>query len=145
MVKVSKLRESAILPTRGSEQAAGYDLYLDSLEEINVYDYDYPLQLPTGIAFEIPEGWAGFVKDRSSLARWGVYTGGGVIDSDYRGEVFVVMTRVIPPQSGINIVLKPGDRIAQIVFTPVYQLDLIEVDDLTQTIRGAGGFGSTGL
>lgn len=141
-MNIKKLNDNAIIPTRGTEYAAGYDLYacIDVGREI------YPNQtilINTGIAIEIPEGYAGFVFARSGLATKRSLAPAnkvGVIDSDYRGEIIVPLhNHGTTPQRVWN-----GDRIAQIVFIPFLSTTFNEVDELSETVRGNEGFGSTG-
>ena len=141
-IRVKKLHPNAVLPTYGSAEAAGADLYA-CLEEAVTIQPGEVYWVPTGIALEVPKGCAGLVYARSSLgAKRGLAPANkvGVVDSDYRGEVKVVLlNHSKEPQT-----LQPGERVAQFVITPVLQPDYVEVDDLSDTDRGAGGFGSTG-
>ncbi|ORX56868.1 deoxyuridine triphosphatase [Hesseltinella vesiculosa] len=135
---VKKLSEKAILPTRGSAQAAGYDLYSAS-------DIVIPAQgkviVPTDISIAVPEGCYGRVAPRSGLAvKHFIDTGAGVIDADYRGPVGVVLFNF----SKEDYKVTQGDRIAQLVLERIYTPDVVEVEDLDATDRGAGGYGSTG-
>ncbi len=141
-VAVKKVRDKAILPTYGSAQAAGADLYacLDAPVEIGAGETVF---IPTGIAMEVPRGCAGLVYARSSLgAKRGLAPANkvGVIDSDYRGEISVVLHN----HSKQSQTVSPGERIAQLVITPVLTPIYQEVEELTNTDRGTGGFGSTG-
>ena len=138
MIKVKKLTSTAIIPTRGSEQAAGLDLYADN--EHTVLPNCVSV-VPTGIAMAIPDGFVGLVWPRSGLAcKHGVQTLAGVIDSDYRGEIKVALTTCTKTTVRIN----KGDRVAQLLIMPVSMLQCIEVNSLDDTERGDGGFGSTG-
>ena len=141
-IRVKKLHPNAVLPTYGSAEAAGADLYA-CLEEAVTIQPGEVYWVPTGVALEVPKGCAGLVYARSSLgAKRGLAPANkvGVVDSDYRGEVKVVLlNHSKEPQT-----LQPGERVAQFVITPVLQPDYVEVDDLSDTDRGAGGFGSTG-
>ena len=141
-VAVKKVRENAILPTYGSADAAGADLYacLDAPVTIGAGETVF---IPTGIAMEVPKGCAGLVYARSSLgAKRGLAPANkvGVIDSDYRGEIAVVLHN----HGKVEQTVAPGERIAQLVITPVLTPVYEEVADLTDTNRGTGGFGSTG-
>ena len=141
-VRVKKLHPHAVLPTYGSAEAAGADLYA-CLEEAVTIAPGEVYWVPTGIALEVPKGCAGLVYARSSLgAKRGLAPANkvGVVDSDYRGEVKVVLLN----HSNQPQTLQPGERVAQFVITPVLQPAYEEVDELTDTSRGAGGFGSTG-
>ena len=141
-VRVKKLHPNAVLPTYGSAEAAGADLYACLESEVTIEPGEV-YWVPTGIALEVPRGCAGLVYARSSLgAKRGLAPANkvGVIDSDYRGEIKVVLLN----HSKLPQTLQPGERIAQFVITPVLQPQYEEVEDLTDTSRGAGGFGSTG-
>lgn len=141
-IHVKKLHPNAKLPTYGSIEAAGADLYA-CLEEAVTIQPGEIFWVPTGIAVEVPKGCAGLVYARSSMgAKRGLAPANkvGVIDSDYRGEIRVVLlNHSKQPQT-----LEPGERVAQFVITPVLQPMYEEVAELTDTNRGAGGFGSTG-
>lgn len=141
-IAVKKLRENASLPTYGSAEAAGADLYACLDEKVSVAP-GQTLLVPTGIALEVPKGCAGLIYARSSM---GVKRGlapankVGVIDSDYRGEIMVALhNHGASPQE-----IAPGERIAQLLITPVLTPQYEQVDELSDTARGAGGFGSTG-
>lgn len=141
-VAVKKVRAGAILPTYGSVEAAGADLYACLEEEITI-PAGGTVFVPTGIALEVPKGCAGLIYARSSLGtKRGLAPANkvGVIDSDYRGEVAVVLhNHGAEPQK-----IAPGERIAQLVITPVLTPAYEEVAELSDTMRGTGGFGSTG-
>lgn len=141
-IKVKKLRSNAILPTYGSAEAAGADLYacLDSDLTIGPGESAF---VPTGLSMEIPKGCAGLIYARSGLAcKCGLAPANkvGVIDSDYRGEFMVVLHNHGNQVQSIS----HGERIAQLVITPILTPAYEEVDELTDTQRAAGGFGSTG-
>ena len=141
-IRVKKLHPNAVLPTYGSADAAGADLYACMETEVTIQPGEV-FWVPTGIALEVPKGCAGLVYARSSMgAKRGLAPANkvGVVDSDYRGEIKVVLLN----HSKEPQVLRPGERVAQFVITPVLQPPYEEVDDLTDTDRGAGGFGSTG-
>lgn len=141
-IRVKKLKEKAILPTYGSVEAAGADLYACLDETISI-DPGQSAFVPTGLAMEIPKGFAGLIYARSGLAcKRGLAPANkvGVIDSDYRGEFIVVLhNHGTEPQE-----IAHGERIAQLVITPVYTPGFAEVMELTDTQRSGGGFGSTG-
>ena len=141
-IRVKKLREEAILPTYGSAEAAGADLYA-CLDEPVTIEPGETAWIPTGLSLEVPKGCAGLVYARSSLgAKRGLAPANkvGVIDSDYRGEIRVVLlNHSKQPQT-----VEHGERIAQFLITPVLTPAYIEVSKLSETDRGAGGFGSTG-
>jgi dUTP pyrophosphatase len=141
-VAVKKLDERAVLPTYGSEFSAGADLYAVADEEIVIQPNETKL-IHTGLAMEIPEGYAGLIYARSGLAaKRGLAPANkvGVIDSDYRGEVMVALYN----QGDVTQTVEHGDRIAQMVFVPYYTAEFALCDELDETVRGAGGFGSTG-
>ena len=141
-IRVKKLSEKAMLPTYGSPEAAGADLYA-CLEDPVTVEPGETVFVPTGLAMEIPKGCAGLIYARSSLgSKRGLAPANkvGVIDSDYRGQVMVSLHN----HSGQPQSVEPGERVAQMVFAPVYQAQFCEVDALQDTERGTGGFGSTG-
>ena len=141
-VRVKKLRESAKLPTYGSAEAAGADLYACMGEAVTILPHKTVL-IHTGIAMEIPEGFAGLVYARSGIAtKRGLAPANKVcvIDSDYRGEIMVSLHNHSDEAQTID----NGERIAQLVIAPYITADFILSDDLNETDRGAGGFGSTG-
>ena len=141
-IKVKKLREMASLPTYGSSEAAGADLYA-CLDEDIVIQPGASAFVPTGLAMEIPKGFAGLIYVRSGLAcKRGLAPANkvGVIDSDYRGEFIVVLHN----HGSQEQVITHGERIAQLVITPVFTPGFTEVKELTDTQRAGGGFGSTG-
>lgn len=141
-IRVRKLDEKAILPTYGSVEAAGADLYACLDTPVTVAPGENAW-IPTGLAMEIPRGCAGLIYARSGLAcKKGLAPANkvGVIDSDYRGPVTVVLHN----HGKESQVIAHGDRIAQMVITPVLSPAYVETDDLTDTDRGLGGFGSTG-
>lgn len=141
-VRIKMLRENAHVPTYGSAQAAGADLYACIDETVVVAPGD-SVWIPTGIAMELPEGYAGLIYARSSM---GVKRGlapankVGVIDSDYRGEIRVVLHNHGKQEQRIE----PNERIAQLLITPVITPGFCVVDELEDTQRSDGGFGSTG-
>ena len=141
-ISVKKIKDTAIVPTYGSQEAAGADLYacLDADVEIKPGCSAF---IPTGLAMEIPKGYAGLIYARSGMAcKRGLAPANkvGVIDSDYRGEFIVVLHN-----HGLETqTVKHGERIAQLVITPVLTPAFTVVDDLTSTERATGGFGSTG-
>ena len=141
-IRVKKLHPKAILPAYGSAEAAGADLYA-CLEEAVTVAPGASAWIPTGIAMEVPLGCAGLIYARSGLAcKRGLAPANkvGVVDSDYRGQVVVVLhNHSAEPQTGNH-----GERIAQMVITPVVTWPYTEVEELTDSDRGAGGFGSTG-
>ena len=142
VVKIARTEPGARMPTKGSQHAAGWDLY--SLED-TVVPFRSSVKLRTGLHVAIPEGFEGQVRARSSLGSKGLILPHsiGTIDSDYRGELFVLMTWI---GEGDSYLVKSGERIAQLVIAPIPEIGFSEVDmkDLGSTERGEGGFGSTG-
>jgi len=141
-IKIKKLNENAKTPTYGSEFAAGADLYAVTESSIEIKPGETCL-VHTGLAFEIPEGFGGFIFARSGLAsKKGLAPANkvGVVDSDYRGEVMVALHN----HSDKTAVIESGERIAQMVFLPYAAACFMESDALDDTVRGTGGFGSTG-
>ncbi len=136
-IRVRRLDERASLPTRAHAGDAGLDLY--ALEPVTVAP-GAGLRARTGVALEIDHGWVGMIADRSSLASKGLKTAGGIIDAGYRGEVQVVLWNL----SLEPIELKAGDRIAQLLLLPVGLAAVTQVTELSDSSRGAGGFGSSG-
>ena len=141
-IRVKKLSPNAILPTYGSAGAAAADLYACLDAEVTIAPGE-TVFIPTGLSVEIPAGCAGLIYARSSMgAKRGLAPANkvGVIDSDYRGEIKVVLLN----HSSCVQIVAPGERIAQMIITPVLTPAYEEVEELTDTDRGAGGFGSTG-
>lgn len=141
-VNIKKLNKNAIIPSRGSEFSAGYDLYACLEEPINIKT-NQTVKIPTGLAIEIPVGYAGMIFARSGLStKKGLAPANkvGVCDSDYRGEYIVALHN----HSDNDAVVNPGERIAQLVIIPFLSVDFVETDKLNDTVRGSGGFGSTG-
>jgi dUTP pyrophosphatase len=141
-IEFAKLSNDAKLPTKGSAQAAGWDLY--ALEETIVVK-EKSSMIKTGLAVAIPEGWEGQIRCRSSLGKKGMImpNGIGTIDSDYRGELMVLATWI---GEGDSFIVKAGERVAQLLFAPVPKVIIVETlyDELGKTERGKGGFGSSG-
>lgn len=146
-VKVKKLSDTAIMPTYGSEKAAGMDLYADikSLNTDKIYiGAGDTFKIPTSLSFELPEGYCSFIMARSGLAtKKGLRPCNcvGLCDEDYRGNYIVALHN----DSKETQVVEHGDRIAQLMFVPYVQANLVEVNNLSETDRGEGGFGSTGI
>ena len=141
-VNFKKLDPSAKMPTYGSEYAAGADLYAVTDEEISIAPGETKF-VRTGIAMEIPAGMVGLIYARSGLAcKKGLAPANkvGVIDSDYRGEIMVALHN----HGNVSQVVGAGERIAQMVIAPFYTAEYVEVEELSDTVRGEGGFGSTG-
>lgn len=141
-VNIKKLKPNATIPTYGSVNAAGADLYACLDNSLTIESGDTFL-VPTGLAMEIPEGYAGLIYARSGLAsKKGLAPANkvGVIDSDYRGEVMVALHN----HSKVPALIEPGDRIAQLIIAPYIAAIFNTIDELDSTERGTGGFGSTG-
>ena len=141
-INIKKLNENAIIPTRGSSQAAGYDLYACTSTPIVIAPHQ-TVKIGTGLAFELPDGYFGAIFARSGLAtKNGLRpsNGVGVCDSDYRSEYIVALHNDTDEPQMIN----PMERIAQLVVMPYLPVEFNEVDELSETERGEGGFGSTG-
>jgi len=142
-VAVKKLRPNAKLPTYGSEFAAGADLYACPDGPVTIPPHETVL-VPTGLSLELPVGWAGMVFARSGMAAKRDLAPAnkvGVIDCDYRGEVMVSLhNHGTGPQT-----VEPGERIAQLVILPYLTAQFFEAEALSDTVRGTGGFGSTGF
>jgi len=135
-VKIKKLSPEAVIPTYAKDGDAGMDLVITDIKGENKYDITYGF----GISMEIPEGFMGLVFPRSSIRKTDLVLSNsvGVIDSGYRGEIQVTFKK-----TGLNK-YEIGDRGAQIIIMPHPIVDFVEVDELTNTERGEGGFGSTG-
>ena len=163
-IKAKRLSDTAKLPTYGSEKAACCDLYcdlrVDKCIDLNPANVDFKhmeysgdcfdrvhiaphetIKLPTGWAFQPPEGYMLQILQRSGLASKGLIPLGGILDEDYTGEVIVIILNTTDKYLSIN----NGDRIAQMAIRPYYQGEFEEVDELDETERGDGGFGSTGV
>ena len=141
-INIKKLNENAVIPTYGSEFSAGADLYavLDAPASLNPGE---TILIHTGIAMEIPVGYAGLIYARSGLAsKKGLAPANkvGVVDADYRGEIMVALHN----HNTVPVSIEPGERIAQLVITPFLKGVFNPVDELSETVRGEGGFGSTG-
>ena len=147
-VKIKKLHPNAVIPTYAKDGDAGMDLTAVTKS----YDRDGNIVYGTGLAFEIPEGYVGLVFPRSSLSRLDIALSNcvGVIDSGYRGEVTVkfkpamLFNREQRPIILNNRIYEVGERVAQIIIIPYPQITFVEADELSETERGAGGYGSSG-
>lgn len=137
-VRIKKLTENAKMPTKAHATDAGYDLYAASTS----VDKNYNVVYGTGIAVEIPAGYVGLVFPRSSIASKDIMLSNsvGVIDSGYRGEVMAKFKRVTGEFDSYQV----GDRIAQLIIMPYPEVVFVEADELTDSDRGIGGYGSTG-
>lgn len=141
-IPVKKLKANAILPTYGSAEAAGADLYACLEEPVQIAP-GKTCFIPTGVAMELPVGYVGLAFARSGLAckqDLAPANKVGVIDSDYRGEFMIALHN----HGNVERMVTHGDRIAQLVIVPVFTPGFVEVDELNETSRGVGGFGSTG-
>lgn len=140
-IKIKRLTDTAVIPKYQTERSAGFDLVAD---ETAMFMPGYTRTIATGLAFEIPEGYEMQIRPRSGLSLntpLRVANAPGTIDSDYRGEVRVIITNT---SSHMLVRVNAGDRIAQGVICPIEQAEFEVVDELTNTERGTGGFGSTG-
>jgi dUTP pyrophosphatase len=141
-VKVKKISDKAILPTYGSPYSAGSDLYACTDEPVTIRPGETVL-IKTGLAMAIPEDYAGLIYARSGLAtKKGLAPANkvGVVDADYRGEIMVPLHN----HSRVPVTVEHGERIAQMVITPFLTAEYFLTDELDETERGEGGFGSTG-
>ena len=141
-IKIKRLSEEATIPTRGSEYSAGYDLYANIEKPVSIKPHE-TVKIGTGWAIEIPDGYFGAIFARSGLAtKEGLRPANctGVCDSDYRGEYIVA----IHNDSDVVREITPHERIAQLVVIPYLYVDFKETNELSDTSRGEGGFGSTG-
>lgn len=138
MLQVKRLAENATLPQKAHAGDLGYDLYAS--EEVILYAGDTKL-IPTGIAIQFPEGYGGFIKDRSSVAtKRNLFTVAGVIDNGYIGEIRIAIHN---PNDSADRIL-PGEKIAQLVLIPTVNFKVVEVNEvISADQRGTGGFGST--
>lgn len=141
-INIKKLTETAVLPDRGSAYAAGYDLFADVKEELEIQPHQTAM-IPTGLAMELPEGYWGGIFARSGLAAKESLRPAncvGVVDADYRGEVKVALHN----DSAEVRKITPGQKVAQLVVVPFLSVEFDVVEELSDTVRGVGGFGSTG-
>lgn len=141
-LKVKKLTQTAKVPTLATEGSAGWDLYAD--EDV-LFSAPCRYMISTGVAVAIPSGYVGLLCSRSGMvAKTGIHVANqpGVIDSDYRGEVKVILT--VPASYNKPYQISKGDKIAQLVIVAVPKFEMVETETLDETLRGEGGFGSTG-
>lgn len=141
-VNIKKLNPNAVIPTYGSEFSAGCDLYACIDNELVIPAHS-TVKVPTGLAIELAEGTVGLIYARSGLAtkrHLAPANKVGVVDADYRGEVIVALHN----HSDNDQVISVKERIAQLVIAPIIQAEFNEVEELSETVRGVGGFGSTG-
>ena len=142
-VKVKRLTKTAVIPEKGSKYSAGFDLSADINGDIIIFPHT-TVKIPTGLSFELPEGYFGAIYARSGLAtKQGLRPANavGVADSDYRGEYMVALYN----DSNETRIVEPGQRIAQLVIQPYLDCSLVDAEELSETERGDGGFGSTGI
>lgn len=138
-VKIKKLNPNAKMPKRGTKHAAGFDLY--AAEEFDALIHEeQTVRIQTGLAFEIPEGYVGVVYSRSSTALKGLIITPLLVDADYRGPVYVTVKNA----SGKPYVVRNGDRLAQMRIEKLDDTTFEWTDELSETERGTGGYGSTG-
>ena len=141
-INIKKLTKTAVLPERGSAYAAGYDLFADVEQNVEIKPHTTAM-IPTGLAMEIPEGYFGGIFARSGLASKESLRPAncvGVVDADYRGEVKVALHN----DSDEIRVITPKQKVAQLVVVPFLNMEFDEVEELSDTVRGVGEFGSTG-
>jgi dUTP pyrophosphatase len=137
-IKIKKLRKEAVIPTYAHEDDAGADLF--AVRDV-VLNPNEQVQIETGLAFDIPKGYVMFIWDKSGLSqKHGIKTLGGVVDSGYRGEVKVGLINL----SSKEYVVKKHHKVAQMIIQKREKANFIEVDGMSDSLRGSGGFGSTG-
>ena len=136
-MRIKKLNPEAVIPTRNNPEDAGLDLC--SVEQVTIPKGEGKM-IGTGIAIELPENTVGMICDRSSMGKKGLKVHGGIIDVPYRGEMKIVLWN----HSGTDYEVKKGDKIAQILVIPILFPTPVEVDELSDTVRGNKGFGSSG-
>lgn len=139
-IQIKKLSSDAIIPTQNKRFDAGYDLYSTTTEFLPSGERKL---FKTDISMSIPQGYYGRIADRSGNAyKLGIHVMAGVIDSSYTGNIGVVLLNTTKENGGC--ILNKGDRIAQIIIEKCHDIEFVEVDELNQTDRGSGGFGSSG-
>jgi dUTP pyrophosphatase len=138
-LKIKRLSDSAVLPTKAHPTDLGYDLYAD--EEVQVFP-NRTVKIKTGICIGFPENWGGFIEDRSSMAMKGFGVKAGVIDETYSGEISIVLTYT--SENNTPYIINKGDKIAQLVPIPRTNWVITEVGNIPATGRGSNGFGSSG-
>lgn len=142
-IKIQKIYKNAKMPIRAHETDAGMDLFFcppPEQNDISISNEQGVVKMPTGIKMEIPEGYVGLIWDKSGLSSKGIKVFGGVIDSSYRGEIIVSVANL----GRVPFTFNAGDKIAQMLIQKIETPKLLEVDKLSETDRGEGGFGSTG-
>lgn len=143
-MRIKLLRDDAIVPTRATDGSGGYDLFVPPGQDPETEQFETVWSFGLGFAVEIPDGWVGLIKDRSSVFGGGFTVLSGVIDSDYRGEVIVKLKQNRVPGLGRSVILSLSQSIAQLVVVPHWCKPIEVTDHLEPTARGTGGFGSTG-
>jgi dUTP pyrophosphatase len=138
IVAVKLLKKTGKLPEKAHDSDAGYDLFAP--EDVTLKPGELK-QVPIGIAIQLPEGYWAALRDKGSRALQGLHVLAGIIDQDYRGEVIAVIQNL----GHKAITIKTGEKVCQMILHPVYPALIFEVDELSKTKRGKGGFGSTGL
>lgn len=138
-IKIKKLHPDAKMPHRGTADAAGFDLY--ATQSVTLRN-GVPEMVPTGLAFEIPKGYVGVVYSRSSSAKNGLVIAPLLVDADYRGEVFVLVNNL--KRNDVPREILAGDRVAQIRIERLVDTEYEWADELSETARGEGAYGSTG-
>ena len=142
IVKIKKLSDKAVLPKYAKNGDAGMDIVATEMEPPQMTRHGFIITYKTGIALQIPEGYVGLIYPRSSISKTALElcNSVGVIDSGYRGEI---LFKFRDTSNGLGKIYEVGDRIGQIVIMPYPKVELLEVEELTDTERGTGGFGST--
>ena len=141
-LKVKKMRDNSILPTRGDSKAAGIDLYACIDNPVTILP-NATVMIPSGIACEFPEGYFGLMLPRSSVGvkrKLTLANTAGVIDESFRGEIMMAFKN----NGDVYQTIEPGERLAQLILLPYFTYNIVETDELSETERGEGGFGSTG-
>lgn len=142
-IQIKRLSKTAKLPTAGSDAAAGYDVYADLPKVLSIPPHT-TAQIPLGIAVAIPKNyWLGLFARSGLATKQGLRPANciGIIDADYRGQIILALYN----DSDVTRIIKPEDRVGQLVLLPRFLWDIKEVEELDETVRGAGGFGSTGV
>lgn len=142
-LKVKKMRDNSILPTRGDSKAAGIDLYACIDNPATILP-NATVMIPSGIACEFPEGYFGLMLPRSSVGvkrKLTLANTAGVIDESFRGEIMMAFKN----NGDVYQTIEPGERLAQLILLPYFTYNIVETDTLSTTERGDGGFGSTGV
>lgn len=141
IVKIKKLSENAVIPKQATEGSVGFDIVATEVS----YNGGY-IEFKTGLSFELPEGTAGLLMPRSSISKTALFLSNsvGLLDRDFTGQV-TFRFKLLPQASHEDCIYQVGDRIGQLVIIPVPKIEMREVEELTETSRGTGGYGSTGV